>query len=68
MKQYVMKKLAQLCLPEWVRLRLERENDHLAGRIQKLQQEIERLNAYIDGMEQAMRMRAKVVVQAGGKE
>ena len=51
-----------------MRLRLERENDHLAERIQKLQQEIERLNAYIDGMEQAMRMRAKVVVQAGGKE
>ncbi len=60
--------LAQKYLPEWVRLRLERENTHLADKVFQLQKEVERLNAYIDGMEQGMKLRPKIFVQAGGRE
>ncbi len=67
MKQWLQHLLARQ-LPEWVRLRLERATQHLAARVLKRQQEIERLNAYIDGMEQGMRMRPKIYLQAGGKE
>lgn len=67
MKQWLNRLLARQ-LPEWVRLRLERENQHLAARVLKLQQEIDRLNAYIDGMEQGMRMRPRIYLQSGGNE
>lgn len=60
--------LAKKCLPEWIQLRLERENSHLVDKVLKLQQEIDRLNAYIDGMEQGMKLRPKIFVQTGGNE
>lgn len=57
--------LAKRYLTEWVRVKLEREIRHLVEKNEDLQQEVDRLNAYIDGMEQGMKMRTKIFLQSG---
>ena len=52
-------------LPAWCREALLDENRRLDARIKAQAAEIDRLNAYIDGMHDAMRHQQKITVQGG---
>ena len=52
-------------LPAWCREELLGENRRLDARIKAQAAEIDRLNAYIDGMHDAMRRQQKITVQGG---
>ena len=52
-------------LPAWCRAELLDENRRLDARIKSQAAEIDRLNAYIDGMHDAMRRQQKITVQGG---
>ena len=51
-------------LPAWCRDDLMAANKRLQEKVDAQAQEIERLNAYIDGMQDAM-LRSRVIIKAG---
>lgn len=61
-----MKQWLYRFLPLWAKETLLDENRKLKKLLESQRREIERLNAYIDGLETAMRARQKIVI-GGGK-
>lgn len=57
--------LLERFLPAWAKDSVYQENRALRERLDRKEQEIRQLNAYIDGMEAALR-RQRIVVQTGG--
>ena len=53
-------------LPAWAKDSVYQENKKLRERLEKQNQEIRELNAYIDGLETALRSTRRIVVQTGG--
>lgn len=49
-------------LPAWCRESLLEENTRLAEKVRAQAREIERLNAYIDGLEHAMRRQPRIII------
>ena len=55
--------LLETFLPAWAKDSVYRENQQLRDRINRQQQEIGELNAYIDGLETALRaMRRQIII------
>lgn len=52
-------------LPAWCRADLMETNDKLRKRVEAQAREIDRLESYIDGLEQALRHRSRVIIYAG---
>lgn len=50
-------------LPDWCRSDLMEANQHFAKVILEQKHEIDRLNAYIDGFETAMRSQRRVIIK-----
>ena len=61
-----MKQWLYRFLPLWAKETLLDENRRLKARLSRAEAEIGQLNAYIDGLETAMRARQKIVI-GGGK-
>ncbi len=57
--------LLERFLPAWAKDSIYRENMDLHKRLEKQAQEIRELNAYVDGVEMALR-RQRIVIQTGG--
>ncbi len=57
--------LCRRFLPAWCEDELLEENARLRDRAEKQRQEIDRLNAYIDGMERAMKLQKRILIQGG---
>lgn len=55
-------------LPAWCKEDLMTTNARLAQIVTEQKQEISRLNAYIDGIETAIRVRNKVIINNGVKQ
>lgn len=68
MTNRLMNRLAKDWLADWIQKRLEAENRHLFAQVEQLKQEVDRLNAYIDGLEKGIRGQKKILLQMGGKE
>lgn len=49
-------------LPAWCRDDLMKANDLLSAKVQEQEREIERLNAYIDGLHAAQRRQPRIVI------
>ena len=58
--------LLERLLPAWAKDSVYRENMELLARLERQEQEIQRLNAYIDGLETGLRAMRRVVIQTGG--
>ena len=58
--------LLERLLPAWAKDSVYRENMELLARLERQEQEIQRLNAYIDGLETGLRAVRRVVIQTGG--
>lgn len=55
-------------LPAWAQDTVYRENRDLLAQLEQRDRELERLNAYIDGLETAMRSsRQRIIIQGGVK-
>mgnify|MGYP007000524296 CR=1 FL=1 len=61
LKQWIVEKY----LPAWCRSELMDENRRLNAKIRSQAAEIDRLNAYIDGIHDAMHRQQKITVQGG---
>ena len=59
--------LAERFLPAWAKDSVYRENAALRDKLERQEQEIGRLNAYIDGMESGLRAMRRIVIQNGVK-
>lgn len=59
--------LLERFLPAWAKDSVYRENAALRAELDERAQEIRRLEAYIDGMESALRTMRRIVIQNGGK-
>ena len=57
--------LLERFLPAWAKDSVYQENKTLLAKVSEQKQEIRALNAYIDGMETALR-RQRIVIQTGG--
>lgn len=55
--------LMERFLPAWAKESVFRENAALRDKLAKREQEIRELNAYIDGLETALRSMRRIVVQ-----
>lgn len=58
--------LLERFLPAWAKDSIYRENRALRDELGAREQEIRRLNAYIDGLETALRHKTRIVIQNGG--
>ncbi len=58
--------LLERFLPAWCREELLEENRHLAETIAEKNAEIRRLNAYIDGVQAALRASRRITIQNRG--
>ena len=58
--------LLERLLPAWAKDSVYRENMELLARLERQEQEIQRLNAYIAGLETGLRAVRRVVIQTGG--
>ena len=58
--------LIEKFLPIYLREKLMEENAALRKRIVNLETENERLNAYIDGLENGIRVQRRIVINNGG--
>jgi hypothetical protein len=58
--------LLERLLPAWAKDSVYRENMELLARLERQEQEIQRLIAYIDGLETGLRAVRRVVIQTGG--
>ncbi|WP_312280788.1 hypothetical protein [Oscillibacter sp.] len=50
-------------LPDWCRHDLMEVNQHLTGVIVEQKQEIDRLNAYINGLENGIRNQRRIIIR-----
>lgn len=58
--------LLERFLPAWAKDSVYRENQMLKAELERQKQEIRELNAYIDGLETALRSMRRIVIQNGG--
>lgn len=67
-----MKKLREYLinrfLPAWCREELLEENKKLRQKVERQAAEIDRLNAYIDGVSDALRRQPRIVVNGGERQ
>ncbi len=54
-------------LPAWAKDTVYKENRVLLAQLERQNQEIRELNAYIDGLETAMRSVRRITIQTGGR-
>ena len=54
--------LLETFLPAWAKDSVYRENRRLRGQIERQQQELRELNAYIDGLETALRATRRQII------
>ncbi len=60
--------LLERFLPAWAKDTVYRENQVLRAKLAEKEQEIQQLNAYIDGLETGLRSsRQRIVIQSGVK-
>lgn len=59
--------LLERFLPAWAKDSVYRENAALQDKLERQEQEIRRLNAYIEGMEGGLRAMRRIVIQNGVK-
>lgn len=59
--------LLERFLPAWAKDSVYRENAALRDKLERQEQEIRRLNAYIEGMEGGLRAMRRIVIQNGVK-
>ena len=55
-------------LPAWCREELLEENRRLREKVARQAAEIDRLNAYIDGVTDAMRRQPRIIVNGGDRQ
>lgn len=55
-------------LPAWCRDELLEENRQLREKVEHQAGEISKLNAYIEGVTDAMRHQSRIIVNGGGKQ
>lgn len=53
-------------LPTWAKESVLKENEQLKAKLDAQALEIERLNAYIDGLENGVRWQRRIVINTGG--
>lgn len=53
-------------LPEWARQQLVEENERLVRALAEARQEIDRLESYIDGMQDGLRRQRRIVIYTNG--
>ncbi len=67
-----MKKLREYLinrfLPAWCREELLEENKKLRQKVERQAEEIDRLNAYIDGVTDALRRQPRIIVNGGERQ
>lgn len=67
-----MKKLREYLinrfLPAWCREELLEENKKLRQKVERQASEIDRLNAYIDGVTDALRRQPRIIVNGGERQ
>lgn len=54
-------------LPEWARRRLMEENQRLVRQLAELRQENQRLESYIEGMQDGLRRQRRVIIYNQGE-
>lgn len=54
-------------LPEWARRQLMEENQRLVRQLAELQQENQRLESYIEGMQDGLRRQRRVIIYNQGE-
>ena len=54
-------------LPEWARRQLMEENQRLVRQLAELQQENQRLESYIEGMQDGLRRQRRVIIYNPGE-
>ena len=59
--------LLERFLPAWAKDTVYFENRMLQAKLELKEQEVRELNAYIDGLETAMRSVRRITIQAGGR-
>lgn len=59
--------LLERFLPAWAKDTVYKENRVLLVQLERQNQEIRELNAYIDGLETAMRSVRRITIQTGGR-
>lgn len=57
--------LIERFLPAWCREELLTENRRLRERVQRQAAEIDRLNAYVDGVRDAIRRQPRIIINGG---
>ena len=55
-------------LPVWAKESLLKENQQLKDKNTALQAELERLNAYVDGLEAGVRAQRRIIINNGGTQ
>lgn len=63
--RHVRKWLLERFLPAWAKDSVYRENRALRDKLERQERDIRELNAYIDGLETAMRSMRRIVIQNG---
>lgn len=63
--RHVRKWLLERFLPAWAKDSVYRENRALRDKLERQEQDIRELNAYIDGLETALRSMRRIVIQNG---
>lgn len=58
--------LIERFLPTWAKESVLKENEQLKAKLDEQALEIERLNAYIDGLENGVRWQRRIVINTGG--
>lgn len=57
--------LIEVFLPTWAKESVVKENEALRERNRELNEEINRLNAYIDGLEAGIRSQRRIIINTG---
>lgn len=65
--RHVRKWLLERFLPAWAKDSVYRENRALRDKLERQERDIRELNAYIDGLETALRSMRRIVIQNGAK-
>lgn len=55
-------------LPVWAKESLLKENQQLRDKNKALRAELERLNAYVDGLEAGVRAQRRIIINNGGTQ
>lgn len=63
--RHVRKWLLERFLPAWAKDSVYRENRALRDKLERQERDIRELNAYIDGLETALRSMRRIVIQNG---